>query len=74
MENGEIIDDNRLWIFTSGHNYDILESDGTVDLLENAGALVLKDTCPEVTPYNRNKYNHILTNSLKAEHLSLIHI
>ena len=37
-------------------------------MLEEAGALVLKDTCPEVTPYNRNKYNHILTNSLKAEH------
>ncbi len=68
MENGGIIPDSRLWIFTSGHNYDILESDGTVDLLEEAGALVLKDTCPEVTPYNRNKYNHILTNSLKAEH------
>jgi predicted aconitase with swiveling domain len=28
----------------------------------------LKDTCPEVTPYNRDKYNHLLTNSLKAEH------
>ena len=37
-------------------------------MLEEAGALVLKDTCPEVTPYNRSKYNHILTNSLKAEH------
>jgi predicted aconitase with swiveling domain len=36
--------------------------------LEEAGALILKDTCPEVTPYNRNHYNHILTNSLKAEH------
>ena len=46
MENGGIIPDSRLWIFTSGHNYDILESDGTVDLLEEAGALVLKDTCP----------------------------
>ena len=68
MENGETIPDKRLWIFTSGHNYDILESDGTIDLLEEAGALVLKDTCPEVTPYNRNKFNHILTNSLKAEH------
>ena len=43
-------------------------SNAAVDLLEEAGALVLKDTCPEVTPYNRNKYNHILTNSLKAEH------
>ena len=68
MENGENIPEKRLWIFTSGHNYDILESDGTIDLLEEAGALVLKDTCPEVTPYNRKKFNHILTNSLKAEH------
>lgn len=68
MENGLSIPDKRLWIFTSGHNYEILQSDGTVDLLEEAGALVLRDTCPEVTPYNRNMYNHILTNSLKAEH------
>ena len=37
-------------------------------MLEEAGALVLVDTCPEVTPYNREKYNHLLTNSMKAEH------
>lgn len=30
--------------------------------------MVLRDTCPEVTPYNRQRYNHLLTNSLKAEH------
>ena len=29
---------------------------------------MLKDTCPEVTPYNRELYSHLLTNSLKAEH------
>jgi len=68
MELGEKISDHRLWIFTSGHNYKLLEADGTIDILEEAGALVLRDTCPEVTPYNREKYNHILTNSLKAEH------
>ena len=68
MELGQKIPDSRLWVFTSGYNYDLLQADGTVDLLEEAGALVLKDTCPEVTPYNRSKYNHILTNSLKAEH------
>ena len=28
----------------------------------------MQDTCPEVTPYNRQHYNHLLTNSLKAEH------
>ncbi len=68
MELGEVISDQRLWLFMSSENYDLISSDGTLDLLEEAGALVLKDTCPEVTPYNRSKYNHILTNSLKAEH------
>ena len=68
MELGEKIQNHRLWVFTSSHNYKTLEIDGTVNLLEEAGALVLKDTCPEVTPYNRTKYNHLTTNSLKAEH------
>ena len=68
MELGKKIPNHRLWVFTSSHNYKTLEIDGTVSLLEEAGALVLKDTCPEVTPYNRTKYNHLLTNSLKAEH------
>ena len=68
MELGEKIPNHRLWVFTSSYNYKTLENDGTVNLLEEAGALVLKDTCPEVTPYNRTKYNHLITNSLKAEH------
>ena len=68
MELGQRIPDRRLWVFTSGYNYDLLDADGTVALLEEAGALVLRDTCQEVTPYNRSKYNHLLTNSLKAEH------
>ena len=68
MELGEAISDNRLWLFMSAHNFELIAADGTLDLLEEAGALVLKDTCPEVTPYNRSKYNHLLTNSLKAEH------
>ena len=68
MELGNRIPDNRLWIFTSGANYELAEADGTLDLLEEAGVLILKDTCPEVTPYNRKLFNHLLTNSLKAEH------
>ena len=68
MEFGEKIPDQRLWVFTSGHNHELLEQEGTLDILEEAGVLILKDTCPEVTPYNRIKYNHLLTNSLKAEH------
>ncbi len=68
MELGQRIPNQRLWVFTSGHNHELLEQEGTLDVLEEAGALILKDTCPEVTPYNRTKYNHLLTNSLKAEH------
>tara|TARA_B100001250_G_scaffold368967_1_gene352059 strand:+ start:227 stop:1957 length:1731 start_codon:yes stop_codon:yes gene_type:complete len=68
MELGSRISGQRLWVFTSSYNFKTLSLDGTIDLLEEAGALVLKDTCPEVTPYNRERYNHLLTNSLKAEH------
>lgn len=68
MEMGKRIPDHRLWVFTSGENYELARADGSLDLLEDAGTLILKDTCPEVTPYNRTKYNHLLTNSLKAEH------
>lgn len=68
MEMGQRVPDHRLWVFTSGENYELAEADGTIELLEEGGALLLKDTCPEVTPYNRSKYNHLLTNSLKAEH------
>ncbi len=68
MEFGNLIPDQRLWMFTSKENYELAESDGTVSMLEEGGAVVLVDTCPEVTPYNREKYNHLLTNSMKAEH------
>ena len=39
----------------------------SIAILEEAG-VVTCDTCPEVTPYNRKKYNHLMTNPLKAEH------
>tara|TARA_A200000113_G_scaffold224206_1_gene241535 strand:+ start:1004 stop:2746 length:1743 start_codon:yes stop_codon:yes gene_type:complete len=68
MEFGDSVPGQRLWVFTSKENYKLAEADGTVSMLEEVGALVLVDTCPEVTPYNRNKYNHLLTNSMKAEH------
>ena len=68
MEEGRTVPNHRLWVFTSGENYAVAEAEGTVQLLERGGALLLKDTCPEVTPYNRTKYKHLLTNSLKAEH------
>ena len=67
-EMGSKIPNQRLWVFTSGENFELALADGSIDVLEQAGAVILKDTCPEVTPYNRSKYNHLLTNSLKAEH------
>ena len=67
-EMGKLIPNERLWVFTSRHNYELAEADGSIGVLEEAGAVILQDTCPEVTPYNRNHYNHLMTNSLKAEH------
>ena len=67
-EMGQKIPDNRLWLFTSAENYQLAQDDGSIELLEASGVVILQDTCPEVTPYNRNHYNHLLTNSLKAEH------
>jgi predicted aconitase/predicted aconitase with swiveling domain len=67
-EMGQRIPNQRLWVFTSRANHALAEADGSIGVLEEAGALVLKDTCPEVTPYNRSRFNHLLTNSMKAEH------
>ena len=67
-EMGLLIPDERLWVFTSEYNFELAEADGSIGILEESGAVVLRDTCPEVTPYNRNLYNHLMTNSLKAEH------
>ena len=68
MSEGNTVPNQRLWVFTSQENHAQALDDGTISTLEEAGALVLVDTCPEVTPYNREKYNHLLTNSMKAEH------
>ena len=68
MSQGNTVPNQRLWVFTSQENHAQALDDGTISTLEEAGALVLVDTCPEVTPYNREKYNHLLTNSMKAEH------
>ena len=57
-----------LWIFTSAANRAIAEQTGLAAILEEAGALLLENTCPEVVPYDQNWVQHILTNSMKAEH------
>jgi hypothetical protein len=68
ISDGLQIPNERLWIFTSRTTYQKAADSGLVALIQNAGGLVLKDTCPEVVPYNKDKFKHILTNSMKAEH------
>ena len=65
---GKEIPDKRLWVFTSGINFDKAKKEGYVDIIESAGGMVLRETCPEVVHYNHDKVKHILTNSMKAEH------
>ena len=68
LVDGKKIPDNRLWVFTSAINFDKAKKEGYVDVIESAGGMVLRETCPEVVHYNHDKVKHILTNSMKAEH------
>ena len=62
------IEKQRLWVFTSSENFELAEKEGLVNKIEQAGGLILRETCPEVVHYNHKKVKHILTNSMKAEH------
>ena len=66
--NGKHMPKGRLWLFTSSDNFDKANQKGYIKIVENAGGLVLRETCPEVVHYNHSKVKHILTNSMKAEH------
>ena len=68
LVDGKEIPDKRLWVFTSAINFDKAKKEGYVDIIESAGGMVLRETCPEVVHYNHDKVKHILTNSMKAEH------
>lgn len=57
-----------LWIFTSAQNKAIAEKTGLAAVIRASGALLLENTCPEVVPYDPTWVQHILTNSMKAEH------
>ena len=66
MELGEIIPDQRLWVFMSAHNHDLISADGTLDLLEEAGA-VAKGVERQVAPIAH------LAGSVKAAQLRRKH-
>ena len=68
LVDGKEIPEKRLWVFTSAINFDKAKKEGYVDIIESAGGMVLRETCPEVVHYNHDKVKHILTNSMKAEH------
>lgn len=57
-----------LWIFTSAITKAVAERTGLADIFRKSGALFLENTCPEVVPYDPGWVNHVLTNSMKAEH------
>ena len=57
-----------IWVFTSANNMAIAEKTGIADIIRDAGALLIENTCPEVVPYDQSWVKHILTNSMKAEH------
>ncbi len=65
---GKELPKGRLWVFTSSENFAKAKQEGLVKIVEDAGGLVLRETCPEVVHYNHSKIKHILTNSMKAEH------
>ena len=57
-----------IWVFTSSANKAIAEKTGLAAIIEESGALLLENTCPEVVPYDQTWVKHVLTNSMKAEH------
>ena len=68
LVNGKELVKGRLWLFTSSENFEKAKEKGLIKIVEDAGGLVLRETCPEVVHYNHSKIKHILTNSMKAEH------
>ena len=68
LVDGKRVVKGKLWLFTSSENFSKAEKSGLIRRVEEAGGLVLRETCPEVVHYNHSKIKHILTNSMKAEH------
>ena len=65
---GRRLEMNRMWLFTNRALLPQIEEEGLDTVFEEAGVQLLVDTCPEVVPYNRKNVQHLLTNSMKAEH------
>ena len=61
-----------LWVFTSAANKAIARQIGIAAAIEEAGALLLEHTCPEVVPYDPSWVKQVLTNSHEGRALHQI--
>ncbi len=68
LVDGKKLVKGKFWLFTSSENFAKANKNELIRKVEDAGGLVLRETCPEVVHYNHSKVKHILTNSMKAEH------
>ncbi len=68
IDGRKLANGKEFWVFTNRAQFGMAKAVGIVDALEKAGVKILVDTCPEVTPYDRSRFNRILTNSIKAQH------
>lgn len=68
VRNKHVKPGKEFWLFTNRAQKALAESSGLLKILDTAGVKTLVDTCPEVTPYDKNRFSSILTNSVKAQH------
>lgn len=64
----KIVEDKTLWVCTSASIKSLAERVGYVGRIENAGGLVVADTCMVVAPLEKMGFNGLATNSSKAAH------
>jgi hypothetical protein len=58
----------EFWLFTNAAQKALASSSGYLKALEDVGVKIFVDTCPEVMPYDKTRFDKILTNSVKAQH------
>ena len=57
-----------MWVCVSGQVYSLAERSGFVKTIENAGATIIRDTCPVLCPTSDKGYKAAITNSGKLAH------
>lgn len=65
--------EGSLWVFTSRGVYNRAAEEGYIDLIEESGAKVYRDTCMVVAPLREMGWRALSTNSFKGAHYSIAH-